>query len=63
MAKVANLAILSLFTGDTTKNKYRTRANTARTTIEPAHQKNMLTFSFYIIFKLKFHKKNFDFFM
>ena len=34
-----------------------TSVNTARTTIEPAPQKNMLIFSFYIIFKLKFHKK------
>ena len=41
---------------------YRTRVNTARTTIEPAPQKNMLTFSFYIIFKLKFHQKKLNFF-
>ena len=37
--------------------KYRTRANTARTTIEPAPKKNMLIFSFYVIFELKFHQK------
>ena len=41
---------------------YRTRANTARTTIEPAPEKNMLTFSFDIISKLKFHKKTSIFF-
>ena len=40
-----------------TNFKYRTRANRARTRIQRAPLKNMLIFSFYFIFKLKFHQK------